>query len=542
MICKGNTHKSGAKLARYLTTGKDQERAELWELRGFAADNIRDAFRSVHIMAEGTKCEQPFFHVQVRNPIEDRHLTREEWRLVADRIEAKLGLTGQPRALVFHTDEITGEVHLHAAWSRIDADTLTARPLPFFKERLKDVARQLERELDLTRVKNERDGPVKAPDRDEFEQARRLGVDIRQVRQTIRECWDRSDCGRSFEAALADEGMALAKGDRRDYVVLDDAGGLHALGKRIIGLSAAEIRARMADLDPRHLPAIEQAREQLQRAAWDRDRADRNWQEAVNRAGIERAGAERVPVRIDATEPALHLRGDARHIWSAYNNSPDAEAFQNALSDRGLHLARVTDEDARHSHTLHWVARRHDQYSPVLRQGEYVVLGADGRGYRLTERTTGTEPRDVRQFMQALDATPFPSVRATRMAIEERRVERVAAASIRRDADPQSSRAMRDTARAANRILHGAASPLNSLGRMGGKALEITAGAFDSLLAPRLTPEQKREGERTTRIRSAEAEDHVDLSRYLAQRELEQRRREEERAATRQRDRDHRER
>ncbi len=59
---------------------------------------------------------------------------------------------------------------------------MTARPLPFFKERLKEISRELENTLDLTRVKNERDGSVMAPNRNEFEQARRLGVDIHAVR------------------------------------------------------------------------------------------------------------------------------------------------------------------------------------------------------------------------------------------------------------------------------------------------------------------------------------------------------------------------
>ena len=68
MIAKGTAHNNGVKLARYMITGKEGERAELWQMRGFAADNIVDAFRDVHVMAEGTRAEQPFFHVQVRNP------------------------------------------------------------------------------------------------------------------------------------------------------------------------------------------------------------------------------------------------------------------------------------------------------------------------------------------------------------------------------------------------------------------------------------------------------------------------------------------
>ena len=63
MIAKGNTHDNGARLARYLITRKDGESAQLWELRGFALRDITDAFRSVHVTATKSQCEQPFFHV-----------------------------------------------------------------------------------------------------------------------------------------------------------------------------------------------------------------------------------------------------------------------------------------------------------------------------------------------------------------------------------------------------------------------------------------------------------------------------------------------
>ena len=86
MISKGTTHNDGARLADYMTTGKDGERAELWQLRGFGMGNITDAFRCVHAMAEATRAQQPFFHVQVRNR-EGETLTRPQWEHAADRIE-----------------------------------------------------------------------------------------------------------------------------------------------------------------------------------------------------------------------------------------------------------------------------------------------------------------------------------------------------------------------------------------------------------------------------------------------------------------------
>ncbi|HEY1757670.1 MAG TPA: AAA family ATPase [Bryobacteraceae bacterium] len=262
MIAKGTPHNNGAKLAEYLTTGKDNERATLWQLRGFASDDIREAFRSVHVMAEATRSEQPFFHVQVRTP-NGENLTCEQWERVADRIESKLGLTDQPRAIAFHFDEKSGHEHMHVAWSRIDDETMTARPLSFFKLRLKEVCRELENELGLTRVTNDRRGPAMSPHRDEYEQARRLGIDIHEIRTSIRNCWEHSDSGRSFAAALADQKLILARGERRAFIVIDSAGGMHALGKRILGHTAAEVRVRLADLDLQKLPSVEQVRTQL---------------------------------------------------------------------------------------------------------------------------------------------------------------------------------------------------------------------------------------------------------------------------------------
>jgi hypothetical protein len=50
-------------------------------------------------------------------------------------------LDGQPRAIVFHEKE--GRRHAHCVWSRIDAQTMTARPLPYFKRKLMEVSREL---------------------------------------------------------------------------------------------------------------------------------------------------------------------------------------------------------------------------------------------------------------------------------------------------------------------------------------------------------------------------------------------------------------
>jgi hypothetical protein len=260
MIAKGTPHRHGAVLARYLVAGKEREQAELLELRGFACTGIVAAFRSVHVMAAATRCTAPFFHVAVRNR-EGETLDRSQWQYAADRIERTLGLTDQPRAIAMHTADDTGHSHMHIAWSRINEETLTATPLPFFKRRLKQVCRALEERFGLTPVSDRRESLIHfAPTRSEEEQSRRLGLDIHAIRNLIRNCFEAADCGRSFQAALTQESLTLVRGDRRDFLVVDREGGLHALGKRVLGVSAAETRQRLADLTGGPLPTLDQAR------------------------------------------------------------------------------------------------------------------------------------------------------------------------------------------------------------------------------------------------------------------------------------------
>lgn len=263
MIIKPNRHNNGARLARYISSDKDGERAEVVEVYGLASENIVDAFRDIQVMADAKGIGKPFLHLSIRLP-EGEILSREQWSQTKDRILSRLGLTGQPHAFAFHLDAKTGQVaNAHLAVSVLDEATGKTRPLPFYALKVKALARQLEEEFDLTRVRNHREGPIRyGATRNEERQAQRLGFKKEAVRNPIRRCWDATDCGRGFDDALAEAGLILADArPRRDYVVIDPTGGLHALGERILGVSAAGIRQRLSDLDRDNLPTVEQARQ-----------------------------------------------------------------------------------------------------------------------------------------------------------------------------------------------------------------------------------------------------------------------------------------
>jgi hypothetical protein len=605
MIAKGNTHMNGVRLANYMKTGKDGERAELWQLRGFEATNIVDAFRDVQIMAGATKCEHPFFHVQVRNR-DGETLNRQQWEYAADRIERMLGLTDQPRAIAFHVDEKTGHEHMHVAWSRIDEATLKAKELPYFKFRLKKISRELEAHFGLEAVTNRREGNIKyAPTRAEDEQARRLGLDVHELRNTIRACYERSDCGASFQAALAHEGMRLAQGEKRDFIVIDREGGMHALGKRILDDTAAKIRARLSDLSRDNLPTVEQARililekglqEEKKQVArektapsWDRERDDRQWQDAVVNAAIEQEKAEQRfaepaprqgwagsrkekevwPVSPpaqeavktspryhfedaarqatdDRTPPATKLRGLSWKLDKLLERSDNGKAFAAALEDKGIAFARVTKDEADRSHRQAEFAKAIGNNAPRYRESEIVAVTEPRLEYRrmgeivVPPRVHKLDQQAAEKFVAALgkkmqiegiDGTMAKLDQSARQRSEHRTAARMENASTIR------GRAIRYTKDGVGKGVKLGGGALRSFG----KALDAASDAFSSLFSPTLTPQQKREGERDARRREAEAEDVIDFTRFTAEL-ARQRQQEEEREETRQHERGGRER
>src|SRR6202167_6038215 len=158
MIAKGKIRAEGAKLARYLITGEPGEIAQIIETRGletFGGDAVA-AFAIMERIAEAnTRSTLPFFHGHIRLAPGER-LSDEQWMEALDRMEKRLRLAGQPRAASFHIDQATGEKHLHAAWFRIDLETMRAIDPGMFKNHLKQLSRALERDFALREISTSR--------------------------------------------------------------------------------------------------------------------------------------------------------------------------------------------------------------------------------------------------------------------------------------------------------------------------------------------------------------------------------------------------
>lgn len=257
MILKASQRGGGLQLARHLMNDRDNDHVELHEIRGFVAGHLQGALKEAYAVSRGTRCRQFLFSVSL-SPPETEHVPIEAFEAAIGDIEQRVGLSGQPRAIVFHEKE--GRRHAHAVWSRIDANQMKAINLPHFKLKLRDLSRQLY----LDHGWKMPHGLMNSEARDplnftlaEWQQARRAKTDPRHIKEALQECWAVSDSRQAFEGALGERGYYLAQGDRRGHVIVDWRGDIYAVS-RWVGVKTKEVRAKLGGSDG--LPTVDEVK------------------------------------------------------------------------------------------------------------------------------------------------------------------------------------------------------------------------------------------------------------------------------------------
>ncbi|WP_341645370.1 relaxase/mobilization nuclease domain-containing protein [Thauera sp. SDU_THAU2] len=331
MILKGSQRGGARQLAAHLLNARDNEHVEVHALRGFCADDLHGAFQEIDATSRGTRAKQFLFSLSL-NPPPREHVPTEAFEAAIESIERKLGLEGQPRAIVFHEKE--GRRHAHVVWSRIDAGRMKAINLPHFKRKLQDVSRQLYREHGWAMPRGLADGRNRDPlnfTRAEWEQAKRAKQDPQALKAMFQRCWEQADSGEAYARALAKHGYSLAQGDRRAFVAVDFRGQVYAVAKWS-NVKTKEVRTRLDTL--KDVPGVEQAKaaiaarmtealrgysadaetaRQKQRAALTMQRA-----QLVQRQRKERADLAAAQKQRQAKETALRasrLNRGMRGLW-----------------------------------------------------------------------------------------------------------------------------------------------------------------------------------------------------------------------------------
>jgi len=264
MIINGGSRSNGAFFAKHLTNGEHNECVTLCEMRNLAAQNIADAFREMAAVAMGTLCKNYFYHANL-NPRADELLTDQQWKTAIDTLEKNLALSRHARFVVEHRKE--GRTHRHVIWSRIDVRAMRAVTMTDDYEKHQATARELERKFKLERVKSVHGRtrasgprPSRRPQTWESFRGQQSGIDPWKMKQTITGLYRASKSGAAFAALLDAQGYILVKGDRADFCIMDKAGHLHSLARRIDGIKADALREFMMDIDRAALPSAASAR------------------------------------------------------------------------------------------------------------------------------------------------------------------------------------------------------------------------------------------------------------------------------------------
>jgi len=246
MILNGNSRAGAYDLACHLLRDDENDHVHVHEVRGFACGDVHGAFQEARAIALGTKAEKYLYSLSLSPPI-GANVTTKEFEQAIEKVEAKLGLTGQPRAIVFHEKGDNRDRHAHAVWSRIDADDMKAVPMPFHKMKLRDVSRELfiEHGWNVPRglINREERNPLNYTF-EQYQHVKRLGRHAGDVKADLLDAWAMSDNRASFEHAMKEKGFRLARGDKRGFLAVDMDGREFSIPKWL-GIKTKAVRERL---------------------------------------------------------------------------------------------------------------------------------------------------------------------------------------------------------------------------------------------------------------------------------------------------------
>jgi len=247
LILVGNQRGGARDLANHLMKDEN-DHVQVHELRGFVASDLMGAFKEAEMISRGTRCKQFLFSLSL-NPPQDARVTVADFEKAIERIEDKLGLSGQPRAIVFH--EKKGRRHAHAVWSRIDTSQMKAVQLSHSKTKLCAISKQLYLEhgwkLPAGHIDRSKTDPLNFT-LEEWQQAKRTGQDPRAIKAAFQEAWSISKTGPAFKEELEKRGYWLAQGNRRSHVAVDRFGEIYSVPRQL-GIKTKEARVKLDQIN-----------------------------------------------------------------------------------------------------------------------------------------------------------------------------------------------------------------------------------------------------------------------------------------------------
>lgn len=356
MILKGSQRGGALNLARHLLNDRDNDHVTVHSVTGFVQPDVTGALMEMYATSRATRCTQFMFSLSL-SPPKGAIVTIADFENAVAQAAERLGLQDQPRVVLFHEKE--SRLHCHAVFSRIDVEAMKAINLPFFKERLTELSRELYLTHGWDLPKGLSDPSLADPlnyGLEEWQAAKRAKRDPREIKATLKQCWTQSDGRPALAAALKERGFWLCRGDRRGFVALDYQGNIYSLS-RWLDVKPKELKARLGE--PELCASIEVTKREIAASITDAGKklADKmaheqteamkplldQRQRAVDRQRVERQAldaAQRQQREAQALAHAQRFRRGIKGIfdWITGKRAQTRRAIEAELEDARRHF------------------------------------------------------------------------------------------------------------------------------------------------------------------------------------------------------------
>ncbi len=276
----------------------------------------------------GRKLEKPVFAFSLAwHP--EQTPDREHMLETARAAIRTLGLEEHEAMIVSHADE--PQKHVHVIVNRVHPLTGMAGDVSNSKRKFSDFAREYE----------QKQGKIYCRRRAENHARRQEGEPTLYADPHIEQAWTSTSCGEEFRAALQGRGYTLARGRKR-LVIVDPHGKAHNPTRVLRDVKAADIQARLDDIDAGALPDADEittrsqparkaerkpSKPAKQRRQTEQDRAAFNrLAEAQFAALTERQGEDRERV---SEEVRQRIAATKKRLIRYYELPEKKEAIQN---------------------------------------------------------------------------------------------------------------------------------------------------------------------------------------------------------------------
>ncbi|MCC8985828.1 MAG: relaxase/mobilization nuclease domain-containing protein [Nitrospira sp.] len=382
------------------------------------AAGIEDERAAIGLMIDtarqSKRCEKPVYAFSLGWHPEQRPERAE--MIEAARAALKV-LEMQDHQAVFVAHNDTAHRHVHVIVNRVHPETLKAANN--YRDQQKLSALALEQERAQNRIyctarefrANAREMSKASTPRaqEKSPQTQQRPPRSRYVDNTLAECWTRSDGGKSFLTALEAKGWRLARGDRKENVLMAVTPSgrafavLRELNKGLLPgqkLKGADVDRKLADLNRELLPSVEQAQRAIAEERPHRAKGREKRQEKARSNGqAERKtvpdargafqAASQTPPTEDEAQKRQAQEAERRERFEEWAARQRQRLFSRQLEDRdALHLAHERIREVWENRVWEPHDRRRERTNAQIRAIEERQTQAGFKGwlYRVSGR------------------------------------------------------------------------------------------------------------------------------------------------------------